>query len=293
MRVRQDSAGAGRQSGVHIEHLVITRRGDTWRTSQVNAPAEPTWPSDLLPTIGALVPPLIIVLTFGMLDQPAVLHALLQQGNPVILAVALIPLVLPLVGAALTYLGLHRWTSWTTRQAGWTAIAVGATLSFFIPLNYVAPQLGLLSLAFAAVATRRRRFRALAVALIALLTVIITTAVVTSRTQRFASTPDGDYLQRITVGRLLDGLVRLNIDDGEGQRSVLLVGSSEDYATVITADHPPVVEHVSADVIAKASPCQLRPTPLQRSLFSLVTRGSAATDADRGGTPDCIQGRAS
>ncbi|MEU7946423.1 hypothetical protein AB0C50_17240 [Micromonospora taraxaci] len=285
--------GADRQRWVHIEHLVVTRRGDTWRTSHVSAPAEPTWPSDLLPTIGALVPPLIIVLTFGMLDQPAVLHALLQQGNPVILAVALIPLVLPLLGATLTYLGLHRWTSWTTRQAGWTAIAVGSMLSFFIPLNYVAPQLGLLSLAFAAVATRRRRFRALAVAIIALLTVTITMIVATSKTQRFASTTEGDYLQRITVGRLLDGLVRLNIDDGNQRRSVLLVGSSEDYATVITADHPPVVEHLSTDVIAKASPCQLRPDPLQRSLFSLVTRGSAATDAHRGGTPDCIQGRVS
>ncbi|SBT40940.1 hypothetical protein [Micromonospora narathiwatensis] len=287
MRARYGTAVPGSDHRIHVEHLVLARTGDTWQASHVSTPVEPTWPGDILPTIGALTPPLIIVLTFGMLDQPAILRALLQQGSPVVLAVALIPLILPLLGAVFTYFGLRRWSSWTARRAGWTAIAVGSMLSIFVPLNYVAPQLGVLSLAFAVVAIRRRRFRALALALIALLTITATSIVLTSRDQRFASSPARDYFQRITVGRLLDGLVRLNIDDGGRRRSVMLVGSTDDYATVIASGYPPKVEHIANDIIAKGSPCQLPPTLLQRSLFSLVTR-SSATDAIRGGTPDCI-----
>ncbi|WP_433269451.1 hypothetical protein ACQPWR_12320 [Micromonospora vinacea] len=287
MRARYGPAEPGNGHRIHVERLVLNRTGDTWQTSHVSTPVESTWPGDILPTIGALTPPLIIVLTFGMLDQPAILRALLQQGNPVILAAALIPLVLPLLGAVFTYYGLRRWSSWTARRTGWTAIALGSMLSIFVPLNYVAPQLGVLSLAFAVVAIRRRRFRALAAALIVLLTITATLVVLTSRDQRFASSPAREYFQRITVGRLLDGLVRLNIDDGSKQRSVMLVGSTDDYATVIASGYPPRVEHIATDIIAKGSPCQLRPTPLQRSLFSLATQ-SSPTDATRGGTPDCI-----
>lgn len=287
IRARNGTAVPGSEQRIHVEHLLLTRTGDTWQTSHVNTPGELTWPGDILPTIGALTPPLIIVLTFGVLDQPAILRALLQQGNLVILAIALIPLILPLLGAVFTYSGLRKWSSWTARRAGWTAIAVGSTLSIFVPLNYVAPQLGVLSLAFAMVAIKRRRFRTTAVALIALLTITATTIVLTSRDQRFASSPARDYFQRITVGRLLDGLVRLNIDDGSTQRSVMLVGTTDDYATVITSGYPARVEHIANDIIAKGSPCQLRPTVLQRSLFSLVTQ-SSSTDASHGGTPDCV-----
>lgn len=81
-------------------------------------------------------------------------------------------------------------------------------------------------------------------------------------------------LSRIAVGRVVDGLTRMNLGDvgAKTERSVLVVSVNNGYAIVASTGYPPKMESMAPSELAGGRICQLRPRGMQLSPYQWIGR---------------------
>jgi hypothetical protein len=222
---------------------------------------------DFMPAMLASAPILAIILLLSLTNQGLLLRSILYEGNPLALLASLLPLFFPTLAVAGVRLAKARgWLRWSVRASNRLAIVLATSLTFLVPLNYVALQLATLVIAAASRAILRsglkRHWSAVSIAAITLAAIAAIGAVAGWNPREV------DRLPRSVVGRVVDGFTRMNIDDREGGRSVLVISVNDAYAIVATRDYPPRIESIPAETLKSGQLCQLEPRWNQRSLAS-------------------------
>ncbi len=219
---------------------------------------------DLIPV--AAVPALGIATIMVAFEQSAVLHTILQQGS-LLTFVSLAPLFLPVMAAAAAYSASLRLPAKSAERTGWFALGTGFILAFVVPINYSVLQFGILLAIGIRFIVKRRILRTVS-GIGIMLAALVATAVLVIEEPDSRTGVHSDWLYQAAIGRILDGLVSINISYNGSERSVHLVGTNGDFATVISTDYPPKIAYLPTKVVADARPCQRRPSHNQRSLFS-------------------------
>lgn len=234
---------------------------------------------DLLPAILASVPLILLVLVTGFADDPVLLHALIFDGQPVNLMASLLPLFLPVIGATVVSLGaLRGWWAMSRERTGLAAAATGAVLAVFTPINYLALQLSVVGIVFVA-RLLRRHVRASWIRLVGVMTAL---AVLIGCVGLIAGWKlQRDYMARVVVGRVIDGLVRWNIEDGDRSQDVLIISREDTYSLVVSSQYPYALEAIPAATMNEGWPCRIQPNWNQRTLLSFLLGGA------EGGTRIC------
>jgi hypothetical protein len=234
---------------------------------------------DLLPAILASVPLILLVLVTGFADDPVLLHALIFDGQPVNLTASLVPLFLPVIGATVVSLGaLRGWWAMSRERTGPAAVTTGAVLAVFTPINYLALQLSVVGVVFVA-RLLRRHVRASWIRLVGVVTAL---AVLIGCVGVIAGWKlQRDYMARVVVGRVIDGLVRWNIEYGGRSENVLIISREDAYSLVVSSEYPYALETIPAATMNKGWPCRVRPNWNQRTLLSFLLGGA------EGGTRIC------
>ena len=257
--------------------------GDSYASTTVHPPADRVpLADDVMPAALTTLPILFVILMLALTDQTVLLRSIVQEGNPLGLTLLLIPLFSPAIVASLGYFAKAR--GWLRLSAKWTnvlALAPAGALGLFVPLNYLGLQAGvfLVSLTWLRVRHHRRRWQVTLLTLVIAGSLLAVGAVAQWRWTRL------DQLPRVAVGRLVDGLTRMNIDDRPGGRSVLVISVNDAYAIVATRDYPPRVETLPLDTLQRGRICQLEPRWNQVSLLRHWFGGPAGR---ANGTEACI-----
>jgi hypothetical protein len=241
-------------------------------TTTVNSPTgRPTFADDVMPATLTTLPILFVILLLALTDQTVLLRSIVQEGNPVGLAISFIPLFSPTIVASLVYFAKARgWTRLSARSTNILALVPAGGIGLFVPINYLGLQVGVfaISLTWLRVRHHRMRWRVTLLALVAAGSLVGLGAVAQWRWGRV------DHLPRVAVGRLVDGLTRMNVDDRPGGRAVLVISVNDAYAIVASQGYPPRVESISPEILQSGRICQLKPRWNQVSLIGHLTGGS-------------------
>lgn len=239
---------------------------------------------DLIPATLASIPVIVLVFVLGLSDQPALTHAILQDGKPLSLITPLAPLFLPTIAVVFVYMAKRRgWMKWVTHKTNSVALTLGIGLSAFVPLNYLLLQAAATMITLSVILGRHRRWgRARKIVVVALQLALVAVLIASVSAWKVSQL---DYFSRVATGRVLEGLSRINVIDGQGERSLLIIGVvGNNYAVVATSGYPSRIEHVHPSVIANGKPCQVLPNWNQRSFASIVSLVSETNL----GTPNCL-----
>ncbi|MEU8130305.1 hypothetical protein AB0B68_24065 [Micromonospora sp. NPDC049049] len=227
---------------------------------------------DLMPAVLTALPLLLVLLLLSMTGQHVLLRSIVQEGNPLGLTALLLPLFLPTIAASLVYLARQRgWLGWTLRATNWAAAGLAAGFAIFVPMNYLLLQLVVFLVSLGWIWARRRLARhrpGIAIVAITLLAaLVVEEGLAASGWPRYS-------LSRIAVGRVVDGLTRMNLDDANAkpERSVLVVSVNDGYAIVASAGYPPRMESMAPSKLASGRICQRRPRGMQLSPFQWIGR---------------------
>ncbi|MDG4829991.1 hypothetical protein O7627_11845 [Solwaraspora sp. WMMD1047] len=259
---------------LHVEGGGAAVFGDasTISTTTVNSSGErATLADDVMPATLTTLPILVVILLLALTDQTILLRSIVQEGNPLGLAVQFMPLFSPTIVASLVYFAKAR--GWLRLSAGWTnllALVPAGLLGLFVPLNYLGLQLVVfgVSLTWLRVRHRRPRWRIVVLALVITGSLAGLGAVAEWRWRRI------DHFPRVAVGRIVDGLTRMNVDDRPQSRSVLVISVNDAYALVASQSYPPTVEAIPVETLQKGRVCQLKPRWNQVSLIRHLTGGA-------------------
>ena len=252
---------------IHVDGSGTVVLGDlsSVRNSTVGPAAEPaTFADDVMPAALTTLPVLFVIILLALTDQTVLLRSIVQEGNPLGLAILFIPLFSPTIVASLIYLAKARgWISLNVRWTNVLALVAAGSLGLFVPLNYLGLQIGVFAVILTWLRVRHRsmRWRATALTLAVSAAVFGLGAVAQWKWSRI------DHLPRTAVGRVVDGLTRMNVHDRDGGRSVLVISVNDAYAIVASQGYPPRVETVRLEVLQEGSICQLKPNWNQISLF--------------------------
>ncbi|MFC4148004.1 hypothetical protein ACFO0M_17245 [Micromonospora mangrovi] len=284
-RRRRRRAGSTAQAGgdaprtmhVHASGDVYVDNSLSNRTSVSSstvsyAPDQATVADDLMPAVLTALPLLLVLLLLSLTGQHVLLRSIVQEGNPLGLTALLLPLFLPTGAASLVYLARQRgWLDWTLRATNWAATGLAAGFAIFVPLNYLLLQLIAFLASLGWIWGRRRLVRhrrgIAIVAITVLAALVVEEGLAESGWPRYS-------LSRIAVGRVADGLTRMNLGstDAKPKRSVLVVSVNDGYAIVASTGYPPRMESVAPSELAGGRICQLRPRGMQLSLFQWIGR---------------------
>ncbi|GIF00100.1 hypothetical protein Ari01nite_75640 [Paractinoplanes rishiriensis] len=223
-----------------------------------------------MPATLTTLPVLFVIILLALADQTILLRSIVQEGNPLGLAILFIPLFSPAIVASMVYLANGKWINLGTGRTNALALILAGGMGLFVPLNYFVLQVGV----FAVVLTwrrmrRRPRWRLFVV------TAVISVALFTLGVVSQWKWDRIDHFPRTAVGRIVDGLTRMNIEDRSGGRSVLVISVNDAYAIVASREYPPTVETVSLDVLENGHICQLEPNWNQVSLVRHLFGGKA------------------
>ncbi|MEV0157223.1 hypothetical protein AB0H57_26330 [Micromonospora sp. NPDC050686] len=209
---------------------------------------------DLMPAVLTALPLLLVLLLLSLTGQHALLRSIVQEGNPLGLTALLLPLFLPTIAASLVYLARQRgWLGWTLRATNWAAAGLAAGFAIFVPLNYLLLQLIAFLVSLGWIWGRRRLARhrrgIAIVAIIVLAALVVEEGLAESGWPRYS-------LSRIAVGRVVDGLTRMNLGntDAKPKRSVLVVSVNDGYAIVASTGYPPRMESMAPSELAGGRP---------------------------------------
>lgn len=100
-----------------------------------------------MPATLTTLPILFIILLLALTDQTVLLRSIVQEGNPVGLAILFIPLFSPTIVASLVYFAKAR--GWIQLGARWTnilALVPAGGIGLFVPLNYLGLQVGVFAI---------------------------------------------------------------------------------------------------------------------------------------------------
>lgn len=266
----------GQRTTFHVDvdgaGTIVIGDASSVSTTTVNSPTErPTFADDVMPATLTTLPILFVILLLALTDQTVLLRSIVEEGNPVGLAILIIPLFSPTIVASFVYFAKARgWIHLSTRWTNILALALAGGLGLFVPLNYLGLQVGVfaISLTWLRVRHRRMRWRVTLLALVAVGSLVGLGTVAQWRWDRV------DHLPRVAVGRIVDGLTRMNVDDRPGGRSVLVISVNDAYAIVASRDYPPKVETISLETLQKGRICQLKPRWNQVSLIRHLTGGA-------------------
>lgn len=249
-----------------------TRFSTTTHHTETGAPAErPTFADDIMPAALTTLPILFVIMMLALTDQTILLRSIVQEGNPVGLAILFIPLFSPSIVASLVYFAKTRgWIRLTARWANILALTPAGFLGLFVPLNYLGLQVGVFALSLIWLRVRHRD-RIWRLSILGMAATIIITGLGEVSEWKWRRV---DHLSRTAVGRIVDGLTRLNIDDQPGGRSVLVISVNDAYAIVASREYPPTVGTVPLEVLERGRLCQVPPRWNQVGLIRHMT-GSA------------------
>ncbi|WP_154942978.1 hypothetical protein [Micromonospora palomenae] len=280
-RMRLQAGRTGRADGDGAGTTRIHASGDVYVDSSVRsvssssvsyAADRATFADDLMPAVLTAAPLLLVLLLLSLTGQNVLLRSILQEGNALGLTALLLPLFLPTIAASLVYLARHRgWLGWSVPATNWLAGGLAAGFAIFVPLTYLLLQLGAFVVSLGWIMLRRRlarhRKRIAVVAIIVLAACIVEEGLAESAWPRYS-------LSRIAVGRVVDGLTRMNIGDAgkKTERSVLVVSVNDGYAIVASTGYPPKVESMAPSELAAGRLCQLKPRGSQLSAFQWIGR---------------------
>ncbi|MDG4773711.1 hypothetical protein [Solwaraspora sp. WMMD792] len=276
----RDQVGKQRQERQHTKINLYVERGgtavfgnaSTISTDTINSPGErATFADDVMPATLTTLPILVVILLLALTDQTVLLRSIVQEGNPLGLVALFIPLFSPVIVASLVYFAKVR--GWLRLSAGWTnvlALVPAGVLGLFVPLNYLGLQLVVfgVSLTWLRVRHRRSRWR------IVVLALVITGSLAGLGAVAEWKWPWTDHLPRVAVGRIVDGLTRMNVHDRPQSRSVLVISVNDAYALVASQGYPPTVETISLETLQEGRVCQLKPRWNQVSLIRHLTGGA-------------------
>ncbi|MFG3577840.1 hypothetical protein [Micromonospora chersina] len=282
-RRRRRRAGSTAQAGGDAPRTMhVHAAGDVYVDSSISnrssvssstvsyAPDRASLADDLMPAVLTALPLLLVLLLLSLTGQHVLLRSILQEGNPLGLTALLLPLFLPTIAASLVYLARQRgWLGWTRRATNWAAAGLAAGFAIFVPMNYLLLQLIAFLVSLGWIWARRRLARhrrgIAIVAIVMLAALVVEEGLAESGWPRYS-------LSRIAVGRVVDGLTRLNLEDADAktERSVLVVSVNDGYAIVASTGYPPRMESMAPSELAGGRICQLRLRGMQLSLFQWI-----------------------
>lgn len=241
--------------------------------------------ADVVPYVIGATPLLVPLLAIGMLGDPAVMRAVLWQGNLAALFVAMVQELLPLVVASAIFTVVYRTSGRQRFRAAAASMLVGAGLLLvFTSLPLAIMQCGIL-VAFLLLArpkerewlrSRRRTF-ALAIVLIASLVGGYAWAVA-------QDSPWQSRTWEVLRARALYGLPREVAVQKSGEVTIYYLVASDDRQTTTITGYPNNVAVISIrtdDIVARL-PCRAKQQGSARSIADMVL-----APQQRGGTPYC------
>lgn len=240
--------------------------------------------SDLLPA--AAIPVLAFATIMTAFGQSAILREILQHGN-LLSFMSLVLLILPIMTAAIAYSKSLRLPDRTSRNAAWITLFMGAALALAIPINYSIVEFGILMAVAVRLFTTRTILRQIC-GIVILATSILATAVLVRTESNPNRAVKADWLYQVVIGRVLDGLTTVNIVEYGRQRSVRLVGTTDDFVVAVSTDYPPTLRYLPAEILATAQPCQERLSHNQRSLFAIIATRVTGEEAGSS-VPKCTK----
>lgn len=250
----------------------ISNRSSVSSSTVSYAPDRASVADDLMPAVLTALPLLLVLLLLSLTGQHVLLRSIVQEGKPLGLTALLLPLFLPTIAASLVYLARQRgWLGWTLRATNWAAAGLAAGFAIFVPLNYLLLQFIAFLVSLGWIWARRRlaphRQGIAIVAIIVLAALVVEEGLAESGWPRYS-------LSRVAVGRVVDGLTRMNLEDAgtKTERSVLVVSVNDGYAIVASTGYPPRIESMAPSELAGGRICQLRPRGMQLSPFQWIGR---------------------
>jgi hypothetical protein len=274
---RRLSDAAGRQGvarGKGVGPMRVYAEGDVYVSSTVSSSTishtsdRTTFADDLMPAALAAGPILVVLLLLSLTGQTVLLRSIVQEGNPLGLVALMTPLFLPTIAAFVVYAARARgWLDLDVKDTNWLAVGAATGFALFVPLVYVGLQLGAFFVGLLWFTVLRRKLirhrQSLAiVAVVAIAVLLAMEGVAEHAWPRYS-------VSRLTVGRMLDGLTRMNITHGD-ERSVLVISVNDAYAIVASQGYPPVVESMPAEELKKGEICQLESRYDQLSIVRIV-----------------------